>query len=272
MKFGKSYEEAKNEVVTTDGDFFKWFKDGDTTFRIIQEPKEWEQYWEHFNPGGFPFPCTNDRKTCPGCTSSNEKMKKASRKVAIQVLEGEFVNVYKFPRTLADKLDNRYERIGTLLDRDYTITRFSSKNSDGSTKVDYDIEGGDKTPVDLSKVEFKDVESMLQRAYDEAWGDSDRAKQTKVKAEQQSREETVGSRIKQMAAEGKGDDTPRPFEQKQDPQDIDYNEDDLRSMKPEQLWKIAESGGLTLPGEAARNAMSSDGIVDWMISELEAVG
>ena len=93
-----------------------------------------------------------------------------------------------------------------------------------------------------------------------------------MKAEQQSREETVGSRIKQMAAEGKGDDTPPPFEQKQDPQDIDYNEDDLRSMKPEQLWKIAESGGLTLPGEAARNAMSSDGIVDWMISELEAVG
>jgi hypothetical protein len=261
MRFGKSWEEVENEPTTSGGGYIKYFKKGDTTFRIVQEPKDWIGYWEHYNPGGFPFPCTGDRKTCPGCTSSNEKMKKASRKIAINVLEGEYVNVYKFPKTLADKLSNRANRIGTISDRDYTISRIESKNSDGSTKTDYDIEGGDKIPVDLSKLELKDVEAMLAAAYDEAWGDSAKTQQN---AEDDQAQTNLRSKLNQ-ATEGKPEDIPdwAKAEEKTDQPKV-WSEDELRGMRLDEIIKVCLNEGV---GEPPETLNTTDQVVDWLLEQ-----
>lgn len=258
MKFGKSWDEVNAEPTTTGG-FMKYFKDGDTTFRIIQEPKDWVGYWEHFNPGGFPFPCTGDRKTCPGCTSDNEKMKKASRKIAVNVLEGEYVNVYKLPKTLADKLANRAERAkpkATIMDRDYTISRFKSGD-----KVEYDIEGGDKSPVDLTNIELKDVEEMLQEAYNDSWGDSAKAQGTRDANEQANSEELLKAKLEhQRSLQG---DEP-PFEQ---PPVIEgageYDEKDLRAMDKSGILAVCDKEGLTVPSEV--QLQDVDSIVEWLL-------
>jgi hypothetical protein len=200
VRFGKTYGESP--AATDEGqprrDYIRYFKKPATEFRILQDPKDWTEYWEHYNPGGFPFPCTGERSTCPGCTSSNDKMKKASKRVAINVLEGDYVNVYKFPITVADKLADRAGRIGTLTDRNYLITKLQSKNADGSTKTDYDIEGQDKIPMDLSKFELKDPEALLAQAYEESWGNGN-GTETVMKAD----DEQAHSTLKVKASEQK---------------------------------------------------------------------
>jgi len=201
MKFGKTWNQ--NAETTSEGgssDYLRYFKDAETTFRVLQEPQDWVEYWEHFNPNGFPFPCTGDRQNCPGCTSSNEKMQKASKKIAIQVLQGEWVNAFKVPKTVADKLANRANRIGTVTDRDYTIYKVQSKNSDGSTKTDYDVEGNEKIPVDISALEpkFKDVEAILQKMYDQSWGSGDSAMVTKDNAEQGQVQDNLRARLREQ--------------------------------------------------------------------------
>src|SRR4249919_230048 len=104
MRFGKSKDEAQEEPGRGGGggDFIKYLKEGNTTFRILQEQEEWKYYWEHFSPEGYSFPCPRDVddpiEMCPGCSSDNEKMKKVSRKIAFNALHSfngtEYVDVF----------------------------------------------------------------------------------------------------------------------------------------------------------------------------------
>lgn len=233
MQFTKKFNAAEEGEAEALG-YIKYFKLPVTTFRILQDPEDWEEYWEHFNPGGYPFPCTGDRNACPGCTSENEKMKKASKRVAINVLEGEYVNVYKFPKTVADKLANRAERIGTVMDRDYTIYRNQEKNADGSMRTDYDIEGGDREPFDKSKLDrLKDINTMLAEAYDQSWGNG---------------------KVEEVAV-----DQPKepPFESGP------YDEAELRKKSVNELMKIVKQEKMTLP--SLKIDWDTDSLVDWMI-------
>jgi len=277
MKFGKSYNSADEATSTGGGggDWMKYFKNDATTFRILQEPGDWVEYWEHFNPGGFPFPCTGDRKTCPGCTSSNEKMQKASKKIAFNVLEGEWVNVYKVPKTVADKLHSRSERIGTITDRDYTIYKIQSKNRDGSTKTDYDVEGNDKIPVAIAELEpkFKDMEKMLADAYEQAWGDDSKAAETKAGNEYD--EAQSGLKAKLAAAqqrewtEGKKEDIPDWAVKDDTATETDdtneYDEADLRAMDKSGILAVCDKEGLQVPNDVQQRDVN--GIVDWLLEQ-----
>lgn len=258
MGFTKDWNGA-DEAEETAGStgYLRYFKNPATTFRILQDPTEgWKTYWEHFNPGGFPFPCTGDRQSCPGCTSDNEKVRKASKRVAINVLEGEYVNVYKFPKTLADKLQNRAERIGTLKDRDYTVYKMQEKNTDGSLRTDYDIEGGDKEAKDLAQYELKDVEEMLQDAYDQSWGTQ--ATETQMRVEDHTRQTRLQERIKRVKKDEASE--PPPFE----PKEI-YTEEELRSLSSDNLVVVMKGEGIDPPENAA--SMSPDALVDWLLEQ-----
>lgn len=271
MKFGKQYNDEPEETTNSGGaKWMKYFKDGDTTFRVLQEPIEWVEYWEHYNPGGFPFPCTGERKTCPGCTSSNEKMKKASKKIAFNVLEGEYVNVYKVPKTVADKLDNRARRLGTVTDRDYTISRIVSKNADGSKKYDYDIEGQDKIPVDMEQLrpKFADIEQMLGEAFEQAWGDPDKAQQTRDGAELSESSDNLKSKLaaaqQREWTEGAKEDVPDWATPPAENAEKVWTEEELRSLSVEELKKVCANEGVGSPPE---ELTSSDQIVDWLLDQ-----
>lgn len=251
MKFGSTWDEVQSEPVTGGGAYLKYFRNGDTTFRIIQEPNDWVGYWEHFNPEGFSFPCTGDRKSCPGCTSDNQKMSKASRKIIIQVLEGEYVNAYKFPRTLADKLANRAERLGTIRDRDYTISRFKSGD-----KVEYDIEGGDKIPVDFSKLSYLDVEKMLQDSFNESWGDSEKAQRSRDGAAHAQMDADLKANLKAQEE--------RPDFKSAEAANV-YDEADLRAMSKSALLGVMQAEKVEVPKNS--DDMSVDELVDWLLEQ-----
>lgn len=275
MKFGKNYNE-EDEAGTGGGggDYLRYFKGETTTFRILQEPDDWIDYWEHFNPGGYSFPCTRDRNSCPGCTSSNEKMKKASKKIAINVLEGEYVNAYKIPKTVADKLSTRASRIGTVTDRDYTIYKIQTKNADGSTKTDYDVEGGDKIPVDIATLQpkFRDIEEILTSMYDQSWGDPDKTMQSNDNAEQTQAQQTLKEKLAAQQAttdERIKEDRPEPEwasgEKKEDPNKV-WTEAELRTLPFSEILIVCSKEGMEVPEDLATSE-DTNKVVDWLLDQ-----
>jgi len=260
MRFGKSAAEAEAEPGRGGGgdqSWMRYFKLGDNWLHIADEPDKWVYYWEHYNPGGNPYPCTNDRETCPGCTSEDEKVRKASRKIAFNAYDGQYTSVWKVPKTVADMLKMRYERNGTVTNRPYVITQFKKDNG----FYGYDVEGQDQSPLP-SDVEnyLKDPEDLLAAAYDEAWGSSDKAKVTSIKAKQASREADLQQQIAAEQAKTK------PKIQRSEPQEEKVvTEEELRAMEPWDLVKLCKEEGYgEVPSE---HAESTDSIVDWMLSQ-----
>lgn len=273
MRFGKSAAEAAEEPSRggSGGDFIKYLKNGDTTFRIIEEPDDWTYYWEHFNPAGFSFPCpreVNDPiEDCPGCSSDIEKMSKVSRKVAFNVLEGyngqDYVNAYKVSNTLAEKLKNRFARQGTITDRDYTITKFKTSGD----RTDFDLDGQLPSPVDVSKYDKKDIEQMLVDSYNEQWGNPAVARETATKAAQATQESTVVAKVRGLSVAP----APTPVQVvPQDPpsdpetqQEKEVKEEDLRQMSFEEITLLVKSEvGDPIPAEAD----TTDKVVDWLMN------
>lgn len=252
MRFGKSAEEAAAEP-SRNGDgqsFIKYFRAGDNTIHLIDEPDKWVWYWEHFNPGGYAFPCTNDQETCPGCTSDVEKMKGVSRKIAFNAFDGEYTNVWKMPKSVADKLKARYERNGSVTDRPYIVTQYKKDNGFN----DYDLEGQDKAklPADVEKY-LTDPEELLAAAYDEAWGDSAKVKQTSSKAKQTTTEEDLQQRINKARM------SIVPDEKKK------VTKKELLAMEPWDLVTLCKEEGYgEVPSEHAK---TTETIVDWMLTQ-----
>ena len=257
MRFGKSAKEAEQEPSRggVGGDFIKYLRDGDTTFRILQDPDDWTYWWEHFNPSGFSFPCPRSPQDpiedCPGCRSDNERMSKVTRRVGFNVLSSfngqEYVNVYKVASAVADKLKNRYSRFGTVTDRDYTITRYKTSGD----RYDFDVDGGTPTPVDPSKYDLKDIEAMLAETYEEQWGDG--AQQSPPPQPARTARPTIAPAPAQV-----GSDEP-PFEPK--PEKV-YREEELRKMEHgELLVMIKQDMNLTPPATLT----TTDGVVNWLM-------
>jgi hypothetical protein len=253
VRFTKTAEEAEHDHRSTGGgNFIKYLKDGDQTLRILEEPEAWKYYWEHFNPSGFPFPCT-DQKDCPGCNSDMEKMKKVQRRVAFNAWDGQYHNVWKIPNTVAEKLKVRYQRLGTIIDRDYTITRIKTGQGDNA-RWDYDIEGGQKEATDAEVEEMIDPEDLLVQAYEDAWGSSkvvERATSPRVNTAVQSEDPPS---------------EPKPEQDSQGEGEAEVTEMELRKMTAVQLRKFCKDHDMEAPPEFLRNR---DGIVDWMMAQSE---
>jgi len=266
MRFGKSSEEYESEPKgSSTGDFIKYMKLGDNKLQILDEYENWVWYWEHYNPGGWPFPCMeDDREHCPGCQSKNEKMQKASRKVAFNAYDGQYTNVWKIPKTVAEKLKTRYDRLGTITDRSYVITQI--KNDRGF--YDYDIES-DAKMVENNEVDAyrKTPGDLLAKAWNDAWGDAKTAAATTSAVAQAAVEDEVKTKI---AAESKPqieEDPPWAAEKTDEKADDNvFSEAELRSMTPAKLIKLCKIEGVgTVPDELTASA---DLIVDWMLEQV----
>lgn len=260
MRFGKSKAEAEEEPGRGggSGDFIRYLKEGSTTIRILQEPDEWLYYWEHFSPAGFSFPCPrgvdDPIEDCPGCSSDNEKLKKVSRKIAFNVLNSfngqEYVNAFKIGPMVAEKLENRFKRLSTITDRNYTITKYKTSQD----RWDFDVEGDTPAPVDLRKEEWKDIEALLAQTYDEHWGDPNQAA-----ANLQGLQEVSSSPKRPTIAPAPKQEEP-PFEEKA------YQEADLREMGPDTLRKLIQT---EMKMEPPATLVTTNAMVDWLM-ELQS--
>lgn len=222
MKFGTKRADVDESIEN--GEFTPYlrnFKPGETTVRFLDEVDEWLMFYEHFTPEGKSFPCTQDRKSCPGCTSDNEKMAKGSRKYAtnLMIVENNAVLPWRIPVSLAKRLFNRAERNGTITNRDYVIMR-EGKGLD----TEYDVEQDDKYPVDLPELrkQIFDIESVLQSSYDEIWGE----KVEKVEPQQEEKP---------------------PFDKGEE-----IDEADLRKMDKGELIDLADANGIRVDEDGTK--------------------
>ena len=228
MQFGVKKSEEK-VYAGGDGDFLPYlrnFREGDNEVRFIDEVEDWIGFAEHYTPEAKSFPCTGDRNECPGCTSDNEKMARASRKYAtnVKLIQNDMVLPFRIPMSLAKKLFNRAERNGTITNRDYIVMREGK-----GLETEYDLEQGDKSEVNLDDLRAKghDIEDILRTSYEEVWGGPDKP----AKAEKPKQEEKP------------------PFDASGD---VEIDEESLRAMSRNDLLALAASNSITVDEDGSK--------------------
>lgn len=263
MKFGQKYKD--NPAAASGGGSGKWikaFKEGETRMRFLQEMEDWVVYYEHYNPMGTAFPCTGDRSTCPGCTSSNERMKQASRKTAAVALVGQYVDVYKLPVKLVNRLSIRAERNGgTVTDRDYLVTRIG-KDKD----TEYDLESGNAAPVDISAYELPDIEKMLETSFRENWPDFEadqileQVEEIKKVPEKSTETKVAESLVRHADGNTYSQNPPSEPAAQSEAGEQEITIEQLKTMTPEQLKKLCSDSGAEVPDDLTTQAE----IIGWM--------
>jgi hypothetical protein len=167
MKFGQRKADAPEDQSSGDGMYLRGFKDGETKVRFLQETDDWIVFREHYNKERRAFPCTEDRNSCPGCTSDDDEISRSSRKYAahVQVIKGNYAAPYRIPVTLAKRMFARAERNdGVTTDRDYAIIR-----SGKGLETDYDVDPEEKYEVNTKALleGAQDVHTILERMFEE---------------------------------------------------------------------------------------------------------
>lgn len=189
MTFGVRAKDAPEPDF--EGSYLRSFRAGDTTVRFCEEVPDWIMFWEHYNSDQKSYPCTGDRRTCPGCNSEDEREKKASRKYGstVKLIERDQFMPVRIPVSVYKKMVTRMERNdGTILNRDYIIIK-EGKGLD----TEYDVEADRvyKIPEKELTSNIFDMESILQTMFNEIWPelaeDKDEQKPAKV-AESQDEE------------------------------------------------------------------------------------
>lgn len=126
--------------------------DGSVTVRFLTEPTEWVSFLEHYDSVRKFYPCTDN---CPGC---DEGDRPSSRYLANALnIEEDRVVPLVLPKTLAAAAVRKYDRYGTITDRNYEIIRSGS----GLDTV-YEIDPELPTKIRLDKYDLIDLMDTLE--------------------------------------------------------------------------------------------------------------
>jgi hypothetical protein len=168
MQFGQRAEDYVPPVFDENDVWIKRFLPGQTRIRFLQPTKDWTTYREHFDPGHkITFPCAKEAgsDTCLGCDSDSERTRNRSRFYAFNALDEKGrLQVYKLGVKLYKTFQAREQRMDTILDRDYTIIRTGSSKDD----TVYDIDPGERYPLDGEIPELNDIPAILGKDYNDA--------------------------------------------------------------------------------------------------------
>lgn len=150
------------------GAWIKWIpKNGSMNVRFIQEPEEWVNYVEHYDTTlRTSYPC-NGEQSCPGCMSGERKSHRYLAN-AVNLDDNERVVPLQLPKDLANRLVVKYEKWGTLLDRDIELTR----SGDGLDTV-YDLDADVPSRRKMDKYQALDLLKVLDDAYNSVFNGTD---------------------------------------------------------------------------------------------------
>lgn len=264
MRFGAT----KDEVIAAGGQgtvYIRYLKDGDTVVRLLQEPEgenSFVYYREHFLPGAS-APCIKGMtdEECKGCIHPSEKVRSTAARAAFNVVEGDYVNVYSVPQNVFDKFWNRYDRIGTVTDRFYRISKYKTGSGDRA-RVNYDLDSmshDEKLPP-VDSYQLNDINELLTEKYNFAWNPD------KPDAGSNG---SNWQRITEVAkapgfAQGQSEDPPsKPSSNAKDEGEV--SELMLRRMNKDELIQFCVNQNVQLPMELL--IKSEDQIVDWLIKQ-----
>jgi hypothetical protein len=246
MQFGVRKADAPEQS----GNYLRNFQKGETLVRFLAEVDDWQLFHEHFNAQGRSFPCTNDKDTCPGCTSSNEKMRERKRKYAALLwnVKKDVVLPYRIPVSLSDRMSARSERNGgTILSRDFVVLKSGS-----GMDTEYDVDQEDKYPVDIAE-KIKAAKCTIQQAWEDAFAENapDNALlEGKRKA----------TNAEEMTQTKKDDDLPPSEPQTGSDagaeENLDLTEKQVREMSKPALQALCDKAGLVYDSEDTRSELA----------------
>lgn len=169
-KFGKrsgSIADLKKKLEESSGNktFIRPIHKDGVTVRFLEEIDQWYGYREHYDVGlRRYYPCV-DESTCAGCLdpSVNRSMRYLTNALNVNT---DSVLALKIPVSLMNRLVTRYEKYGTIIDRDYDLMR-----SGTGLKTEYDLSAEAPSAMKLDKYELHDLEGLLEDSWNEVFGD-----------------------------------------------------------------------------------------------------
>lgn len=234
MKFGTRKADAPEQS----GNYLRNPAKGETLVRYLEEVDDWLLFYEHYNPDGRSFPCTEDRATCPGCTHPNEKVSERKRKYAVQcwLPKKDVVLPYRMPVTVVDRMTVRSERNGgTILNRDYVVIKSGS-----GFDTEYDVDQEDKYPVDIADLKKKikvDIQDALNDSFAE---NAPEGAQTPVR----SRKDDAG------------DPPSEPQRQQDSDAEEELTEAQVRAMDKAALLELCQRAGVKVDEEDTKSEIA----------------
>lgn len=129
------------------------------TVRFLEDPEDWHGYYEHYYEKSY-VPCADP---CDACDSDDADERKKTFKYLANayVVDDQKVRALKLPKSLVEILAAYRKKYGTLLDRDYELSRTGSGQNDtkymGVPETPTKMKLSRFTPLDLDDV----LQSML---------------------------------------------------------------------------------------------------------------
>lgn len=143
-------------------------KDAGITVRFLHEPEEWVKYREYYSENTEPRFFPDVEGMDPDFVADLDKPATRYLACAVDVEENQVIPI-KMPKSLVESLMKKYDKFGTILDRDYELV----KDGEG---FDTSYEAIPEAPKrrNMSKFEVLDLLDVLeQQVPKEISGDSD---------------------------------------------------------------------------------------------------
>lgn len=126
--------------------------DASITVRFLTEPEDWYGYYEHYDAVRKFYPCSDD---CPGCTEGDRPSGRYLAN-ALDVAEGKVIPLV-LPKSMVSSLVKKHEKYGTMLDRDYELSR-----SGNGLDTEYDVTPESPTKMNLTRYDLINLEELLE--------------------------------------------------------------------------------------------------------------
>ena len=259
-----SAKKLKRALESGGASAITFIQEGSIIVRFLEEPDKWVAYYEIYLADEKAYVPQMEGMAVP-------QGARRSKRVLVNAVdvESNTVLALRIPKDLADRLINRYERAGTITDRDYELIRTGSGMSD--TK--YDSDPQTKSRVDLSRYKKYDLENLLQQEYDRVFSPDKGEDEDDYLDEEEDDEEETPKRGKARTVartkpkpkpRSRHDDDDEDEDELDDEEDFDdeddlddesdedsYTEDDLEEMAPAELKRVARELGVPIKGGRA---------------------
>jgi hypothetical protein len=164
-KYGtkKEFKAAFRASAGSNSGLFRRFKDGESArFRFLEE---WEEGVYHYYNNKFQW--CSQRKDCVPCAAGE----RGTSIWLAQALERETgkVQIVQVPKKIAKQLYKRTEDHGTIMDRDYSISRTGATMND----TEYFLDWGDRARFDASRYKLVDIAGAIMQELGLSPDDSD---------------------------------------------------------------------------------------------------
>lgn len=192
------------------------------TVRFLAEPDDgWVEYLEHYDEQNKVYrACTDD------CAYCADDVRRSKRYLApVLVPEEQKIEALKLPATAVSQLLKKYDRFGTLLDRDYEIT----KDGEGMS-TEYYVDNEDPRRINLSRYQIPDLEEILEKLAGAPAGDDDEDDDEEERPKRRPAKKAAAKR--RSRDDDDEDDADNEDETPWDDEDADEDEEDEEFLRP----------------------------------------